>query len=126
MPSFPACLSAALMLTQSARVMQHALDTIARLAVASQLQDALVAAGAVFRMLPLLFRYDPTLEAAAAGAGEHGRGVAVDANAPPPVSTPKAAVAATSSGGAVADAERNEQKAANMQAKLAVRAMARL
>ena len=37
-PSFAACLSASLMLTQSAKVMQHALDTVARLAVSNVLQ----------------------------------------------------------------------------------------
>ena len=73
-------------------------------------------------MIPLMFRYDPTLESTTAAAGEAGRNVAGggDGNVPPPIA------AASKSGAAVADAERNEQKAANMQAKLAVRALARM
>ena len=52
------------------RVMQYSLDCICRLAVETSLQDSLVDAGVLWRLIPLLFRYDLTLEAAqSAGDG---------------------------------------------------------
>lgn len=62
--AFPRHLCTCLALSAAPKVLQHALDATARLAVSSPLQSALVAAGAVYRLLPLLFRYDATLEAA--------------------------------------------------------------
>lgn len=90
-PNFPKMLVSCLRYTLAPKVMQYAMDCIIRLSAVSVLQDKIVDAGVIWRLLPLLFRYDMTLEEA-------------------------------QSSGNVA----NTQKAANMQAKLAVRCMSRL
>jgi DnaJ family protein C protein 13 len=88
---FPQYLVACLRYTLAPKVMQFAMDCVSRLSSESVLQDKLVDAGVLWRLVPLLFRYDLTLEEA-------------------------------QSSGNVA----NTQKAANMQAKLAVRCFSRL
>lgn len=86
--------------TQSASVLQYALETVVRASVDSQLQNALVTAGVVWFILPLLFRYDLTLEKAEGSQLEQSP--------------------------AAGDQHANSQAAANRMAKLAVRALGRL
>lgn len=102
------------------RIMQHALEAVARLAILQPLQESLVNAGAVYRLIPLLFRFDATLEAQEAKA-------AAGAQPSSAASTPVAGASSASPGGsASAHTSDNEQKAANQQAKLAARALGRL
>ena len=76
---------------RGAKIMQYTLEMISRLASLPELQSKLVEAGALFRLTPLLFRFDTTLE-----------GAAMEGNV------------------------ANDQKAANLMAKLSVRAVGRL
>ena len=64
---FAANLSAALGVAQSPKVMQHAQNAVIRLAVDPELQNAMVDAGVLWRLVPLLFRFDATLEDAGLG-----------------------------------------------------------
>jgi len=104
---FASLIVSCLTVPHAARIMQHALESISRLAVTQAIQESLVNAGAVYRLLPLLFRFDATLEAQQQQAS-NGQ------NTPTPTAN---------NGNTHTD---NEQKAANQQAKLAVRALGRL
>jgi hypothetical protein len=114
LPALPTHIVSCLTLVSAAKVMQHSLEAMARLAISAHFQDALVACGALYRLFPLLFRYDATFEerdAAAAAAGKSLPGASEgESNA--------------STGGSVHT--ENEQRAANLHAKLAVRTLARL
>ena len=50
---------------RAAKVMQYALEMVSRLAALPELQSKMVQAGALFRLVPLFFRFDTTLEGAA-------------------------------------------------------------
>ena len=112
-PNFPGHLVTCLTLVGSAKVMQHALEAIARLAESAPFQEALVSAGVIYRLVPLLFRYDATFEEREAAV------IAANGGKLPPVPSEDG-----SQGGSVHT--DNEQRSANMHAKLAVRALARL
>jgi DnaJ homolog subfamily C member 13 len=85
-------LVATLKYTRSPATIKYTLDAISRMAVSVPMQQALVDAGIVWRLLPLLFRFDITLERETIEAA----------------------------------ATDNAQKAANLHAKMAVRALSRL
>jgi len=114
-PAFAAHIVACLTVPHAARIMQHALECMARLAIEPRFQDALVDAGAIFRLFPLLFRFDTTYEGAEAAAA-----VAVAAA---PGSLAGSSAVPRGKEGTHTD---NEQKSANQQAKLTVKALARL
>jgi len=142
--AFPGHLCACLTQIQSPKAMQHALDTVARLAVAPPLQDALVNAGVLFRLIPLLFRFDASLEAGGPGAGpaeSPAAPTAASSAAGLPTATTMSSSTAivlagstaspglarpTAAGPAAPEVVGNEQKAANQQAKQAVKALGRL
>lgn len=107
---FPGHLVLCLTLVGAARVMQHTLDTISRLSVAPAFQESLVKAGVVYRLMPLLFRYDATFEERDSVTKAAEARVALDN-------------ASANIGAVHTD---NEQRSANSQAKLSVRALARL
>jgi DnaJ family protein C protein 13 len=104
--------------------MQYALDTVIRLAVSSPLQEALINAGVLYRLLPLLFRYDATLDMADAAPNAAATGASAAANKPSP--SPNSLTPAQAAQQAGHSVDNNEQKAANMQAKQAIRALGRL
>jgi DnaJ family protein C protein 13 len=145
-------MSALLSMIHCAKLLHHALECVARLAVSPALQEALVSAGVIYRLLPLLFRYDVTLEAAqdsaVGGNPNAGASAGASAQAAAMASAAAAAMAGTTStaimvmapGQAANGALRapaptpdnlaaggmNDQKNANIAAKLALRAIARL
>eukprot|EP01138_Halocafeteria_seosinensis_P006645 gb/GECG01006793.1/.p1 GENE.gb/GECG01006793.1/~~gb/GECG01006793.1/.p1 ORF type:complete len:2790 (+),score=366.62 gb/GECG01006793.1/:1-8370(+) len=60
--SWPHKLSLCLRYQHAPKVMQFALDSISRMCVSSALQDALVRSGVIFKLVPLLFRFDQTYD----------------------------------------------------------------
>jgi DnaJ homolog subfamily C member 13 len=121
--AFPALLVTCLTVPHAARIMQHSLDCISRLAKESKLQDALVNVGVIYRLLPLLFRFDATFEASE-NKDVPIAGSSTPTNSAKPGAKPETfANAGTPGSNTHTD---NEQRAANQQAKLSVRALARL
>ena len=100
---WPGHFSYALSLVQSPPIMQHTLTAVGRMASTAELQDALVNAGILYRLIPLLFRFDNTLEKADAADKAAGKKHEEED-----------------------DDGHNEQRFANQQAKLAIRALGRL
>jgi DnaJ family protein C protein 13 len=80
LPALIADIARCLTLEQKPQVMQYTLQTIARLGASDELQRSLVGAGVAWRLLPLLFKYDATMDEHAVDTTENTQ-AAANANA---------------------------------------------
>lgn len=140
--AFAPCLVSCLSLLHAGKCLQYALETMGRMVSHPGLQNAAITAGAIYRLIPLLFRFDPTAEnKEGSSGGKPAQAAPAQRNQPVAQTVPQSMINSTAlvvSGGTKSDMRappehslppvvtENEQKQANVVAKLAVRALARL